>query len=90
MNCKIFILIFIFKLVSSATRKNKQMSTSFCIDKTWDDRLIDHKPACIQLKRADDGLLLTIEAPYFNRPAKPDRGVDEVFNLYDYEGNILN
>jgi hypothetical protein len=64
------------------------MSTSFCIEKTWDNRPIDHKPACIQLKRVDDGLLLTIEAPYFNKPARPDRGVDEVFNLWDYEGKF--
>ena len=64
------------------------MSTSFCIDKTWDNRPIDHKPACIQLKRVEEGLLLTIEAPYFNKPARPDRGVDEVFNLWDYEGNF--
>ena len=62
------------------------MSKSFRIEKTWDDKPIDHTPVEITLNKAENNLIIQITAPYFDDPAPENGKVGEAFfKLWDYE-----
>lgn len=59
------------------------------VERTWDDREIDHEPVRITLKNepADPHYMhIIVNAPFFNSPKKPEKCVGEFFNLWDFEG----
>jgi hypothetical protein len=59
----------------------------FLINKTWNNKDIDHKPTQISLERSENGdfLIIKINAIFFNSPFKPDKTPGDFFNLWDYE-----
>ena len=62
------------------------VSKSFRIEKTWDDKPIDHTPVEITLNNAENNLIIQITAPYFDDPAPQNGKVGEAFfKLWDYE-----
>jgi hypothetical protein len=66
-----------------------KMSLEYEIKTTWNNQPIDHEPIRIKLERNDQSdLNITITAPFFNDPPKPDKKVGDFFNLWDYEGNL--
>lgn len=61
-------------------------SESFSIEKTWDDKPIDHEPVRVTLSQAEDNLEIQISAPFFDDPAPENGKVGEAFfKLWDYE-----
>lgn len=63
----------------------------FNITTTWDGDAVDHAPVKINLKASDVGndLVIEVEAPFFNDPAKPGGEVGKPFQqLWDYEGRL--
>ena len=59
---------------------------SFKIERTWDDKPIDHDPAEVTLMSAEDDLIIKVTAPFFDDPA-PSNGThgEAFFKLWDYE-----
>ena len=58
----------------------------FKIQKTWDDKPIDHDPVEIKLISGDDELIIQMKAPYFDDPAPDGAKPGEAFyKLWDYE-----
>ena len=59
---------------------------SFEIERTWDDKPIDHEPAVVTLMSAEDDLIIKVTAPFFDDPAPDtDRKGEAFFKLWDYE-----
>jgi len=59
---------------------------SFSIQKTWNDKPIDHSPVEMALSHVDDHLVIQISAPFFDDPAPENGKVGEAFyKLWDYE-----
>merc|ERR1711892_660193 len=61
-------------------------SLSFSIDKTWDNKPIDHEPATVVLSGSEGDLIIDITAPFFDDPS-PEGGMigEAYYKLWDYE-----
>ena len=80
---KLLILSF---LESNIGKPEETASESFSIEKTWDDKPIDHDPVRVTLSQAEDNLVIQITAPFFDDPAPENGKVGEAFfKLWDYE-----
>lgn len=65
----------------------QNIKMEFTIEHTWDDLPVSHKPVTIGLKSYDGGLLMVVNAPFFNDPPAPLGEPGKPFrNLWDYEG----
>ncbi|RMZ94708.1 hypothetical protein BpHYR1_018391 [Brachionus plicatilis] len=60
---------------------------NFKIETTWNNETINHEPVKFTFEPDADsvGLVIKIDAPFFNDPAKPSEKIGEFFNLWDYE-----
>jgi len=59
----------------------------FTIKHTWDDLPVSHEPVTIALKSDNAGLLMEVNAPFFNDPPAPLGEPGKPFSsLWDYEG----
>ncbi|KAM9192998.1 UPF0462 protein C4orf33 homolog [Mergus octosetaceus] len=64
----------------------QNIKMEFTIEHTWDDLPVSHKPVTIGLKSYDGGLLMVVNAPFFNDPPAPLGEPGKPFrNLWDYE-----
>ena len=58
----------------------------FKIEKTWDNKPIDHKPVEVKLISGTDELIIQMKAPFFDDPAPEWAKAGEAFyKLWDYE-----
>ncbi|XP_053317286.1 UPF0462 protein C4orf33 homolog [Spea bombifrons] len=58
----------------------------FRIEHEWDSSPVTHDPVTICLKPAKEGLLIAVNAPFFNDPPAPPGPSGEAFpGLWDYE-----
>jgi hypothetical protein len=74
-------------ITTTQTSTQASMSFEYEIKSTWNNQPIDHEPIRIKLERNElNDLNITINAPFFNDPPKPDKKVGDFFNLWDYEG----
>eukprot|EP00092_Neocalanus_flemingeri_P007627 GFUD01008231.1.p1 GENE.GFUD01008231.1~~GFUD01008231.1.p1 ORF type:complete len:1056 (+),score=227.00 GFUD01008231.1:78-3170(+) len=58
---------------------------SFKIERTWDDKPIDHEAAEVTLMSAEDDLIIKVAAPFFDDPAPEGKKGEAFFKLWDYE-----
>ena len=59
---------------------------NFLIEKSWNNKDLDHLPVEINLAKVDESNLeIRIKAPFFNSPPQPVQKAGEFFNLWDYE-----
>ena len=67
------------------TRQQKQFQ-EFKIEKTWDNKPINHEPVTVKLIEGDNDLIIHIEAPFFDDPPPEGAKAGEAFyKLWDYE-----
>ncbi|XP_051893595.1 UPF0462 protein C4orf33 homolog isoform X2 [Pristis pectinata] len=58
----------------------------FTITKTWDSSPVSHKGITLTLKPDDEGILMEVNAPFFNDPLSPDGPRGKPYNqLWNYE-----
>lgn len=59
------------------------------IERTWDDQLVNHAPAVIELQPLDErSFQMSVEGKFFNDPPNPGGTPGEPFmGLWDFEGN---
>jgi len=59
---------------------------SYKIERTWDDKTIDHIPAEVTLIGAEDDLIIKVTAPFYDDLAPPNGKEGEAFfKLWEYE-----
>lgn len=58
----------------------------FQIDRTWDDKPINHEPVKLAFGSLTDSIYMEIKAPYFNDPVPPGQPGQSYHRLWDYEG----
>lgn len=59
----------------------------FNIECTWNNFPVSHDPVVIKLTPENGGILMKVNAPFFNDPAAPPGEPGRPFNgLWDYEG----
>ncbi|XP_059821220.1 UPF0462 protein C4orf33 homolog isoform X3 [Hypanus sabinus] len=58
----------------------------FTITKTWDSSPVSHKGIALSLKPDDEGILMVVDAPFFNDPPSPAGPRGKSYDhLWDYE-----
>ena len=59
----------------------------FLVRHTWDGDWVSHRPAKVSIEGEEEGLNVTIEAPYFGDPPGPDWDpVKPYYGLWNHEG----
>lgn len=61
----------------------------FTITKTWDSSPVTHQGITMSLKPDDEGILMEVNAPFFNDPPSPAGPRGKPYNqLWNYEGTV--
>lgn len=61
----------------------------FTVKHTWDGLPVSHEPVTVELKPDSAGLLMEVNAPFFNDPPAPLGEAGKPFSrLWDYEGKF--
>lgn len=59
----------------------------FKIEHTWDGFPVKHEPVLVRLSPGDEGVMMEVNAPFFNDPPAPLGEPGKPFNeLWNYEG----